>query len=103
MLKVSEFLEVAKLSDIPEDEGLCVTVGDLKIGLFLHDGEVYAINNICPHQGAPLHQGFIDEGIVMCPLHAWEIDVKTGRVMNSTDKVDTYRVRVDGETISVAV
>lgn len=101
--KVSEFQAVAKLSDIPEEEGLCVTVGELKIGLFRHKGEVFAINNVCPHQGAPLSEGYFDDGIVNCPLHAMEICVETGRVMNSTDKVDTYPVRVNGETVSVAI
>lgn len=101
--QVSEFQEVAKLSDIPEEAGLCVTVGKLKIGLFRHKGEVYAINNVCPHQGAPLSEGFFDDGIVRCPVHAWEICVETGRVINRTEKVDTYPVRVDGETVSVAI
>lgn len=102
-MKEGEFTAVAKLSDIPEDEGLCVTVGETKVALFRDGGGVYAIHNFCPHQGAPLHEGFYDDGIVTCALHAWEIDVKTGRVMNSTDKVATYPVRVDGETVRVAV
>lgn len=98
-----EYVMVAQLADIPDDEGICVAVGSEKIALFKHNGTVYALNNICPHQGAPLHEGFFDDGVVTCPLHAWDFDVVTGKVRGGTESAQTYPVRVAGESVEVLV
>lgn len=92
-------VRVADRGDIPEDEGLCVTVGNRQIALFEVDGAIFAIGNICPHQGAPLANGFFEDGIVECPLHGWMFDVRTGRALNGTDPVRTYAVVVEGDAV----
>jgi len=97
------YVEVARLADIPDDEGICVAVGEIKVALFKYDGEVFALNNVCPHQGAPLHEGFFDDGIVTCPLHAWDFDVRTGKVVGSTERAASYPVRIRGDSIEVLV
>ena len=97
------YVEVAGVDDIRDDEGICVEVGDVKVALFRHDGEIFALNNICPHQGAPLHEGFYDNGMITCPLHAWEFDVKTGRVYGGTEHAVTYPVRVTGDRVEVQI
>jgi NAD(P)H-dependent nitrite reductase small subunit len=97
------YVEVANVSDIPDDEGICVAVGEQKIALFKYEGRVYALNNICPHQGAPLHEGFFDDGIVTCPLHAWDFDVKTGKVRGGTEHAVIYPVRLSGDIVEVSI
>ena len=69
---------VAGVKEIPEGRGLRVRVGQQEIGLFRVDGEIYALDNACPHAGFPLSEGVVQEGIVTCPLHQWQFDVRTG-------------------------
>ena len=46
------FQRVARIADLPEQRGLCVHVGEIEIGLYRVEGEVFAMENLCPHAGA---------------------------------------------------
>ena len=97
----AEFVRVAAVGELPEDGGLCVTVGERQVALFNVDGAIHAIGNICPHQGAPLADGFLEDGLVECPMHGWLFDVRTGRALNGTAPVPVYAVVVEGEDVLV--
>lgn len=100
---MSEFQTVAKVSSLPPGQGTTVEVEGKLLALFHHDGEFYAIDDMCPHQGASLGAGHLDdEGAVTCPWHAWRFRVCDGTWCdNPRLKVDTYEVRVDGDEIQV--
>jgi nitrite reductase/ring-hydroxylating ferredoxin subunit len=86
---------VAAADDLPEGERLIVEVGGRSIGIFNVDGELYAVRNRCPHQGAELCRGKVLSGIsapapgqfvfdrehkyLACPWHGWEFDLETGQ------------------------
>jgi nitrite reductase (NADH) small subunit len=66
-------------ADIESRKVRRVPLGDIFAGVFVFDGKVYAIDDECPHRGAFLSDGKIDEsGYVACPLHAWEYNITTG-------------------------
>jgi nitrite reductase (NADH) small subunit len=71
-----------KLDDLPTGESRCVDVGPNQIGLFRNAEGVFAIDNICPHRGAPLHDGFVEDGVVTCPWHQWQFQLKDGICRN---------------------
>ena len=76
-----------------------------KIAVF-HDGaKVYAIDDACPHRGAPLSDGMCREGQVMCPLHAARFDLTTGAALCPPAKtgVTAYAVRIEGDDVHVDV
>lgn len=59
------------------------------------NGQLYAIQNVCPHRGGPLGEGDLDGFALTCPLHAWTFDVRTGvHVANPVVRVKTFPVRV---------
>lgn len=96
---MSEKHRIASVSDIPEQNGLEVTVAGKVIGLFLVDGEVFAIDGLCPHAGGPVGKGYICGSMVTCPWHGWQFDVKTGQhSMSPNMSIAKYDVTVeDGE------
>jgi len=49
------------------------------VALFHHDGQFRAISNACNHKGGPLSEGRLHGEFVMCPWHAWEYSVITGK------------------------
>ncbi len=100
---MSEFQTVAKVGSISEGEGTTVTVGEKLLAVFLHQGKYYAIDDLCPHQGASLGAGYLDEeGAVTCPWHAWRFSVCDGTWCdNPRLKVDTYELRIEGDEIQV--
>jgi nitrite reductase (NADH) small subunit len=66
------------------------------------DGEIYAMDNICPHWGGPLGQGKIENGRLKCPWHGWEFDPKTGKTPRRNNViVSTYKVEIEGESVFV--
>lgn len=101
---MSEFQTVARIGDIPDGEGRAFPVNGKLVGLFRVDDEYFAINDICPHMGASLSSGYMQDGKVMCPWHAWRFDVRDGTWCdNPKVKTDSYPVRVVGDEIQVSV
>jgi len=95
------FQRVAQLSEIPDGGGLCVKIGDLAIGVFNDAGTLYALENACPHSGYPLSEGGIRSGIVVCPLHGWDFDARTGHRPGFEDgwPIPCFAVKVEGDEV----
>jgi len=101
---MSEFVTVAKVGDIPEGRGISCLVGDTVVGVFNDGGRYFAINDLCPHMGASLADGELENGVVACPWHAWRFRVCDGTWCdNPRIKTDSYEVRVAGDQIQVRV
>jgi nitrite reductase/ring-hydroxylating ferredoxin subunit len=64
-------------------------------------GRVYALSNICPHQGAALERGPVEGLILYCPLHRWGFQLSTGTYLDdATVCVRTYTVaHIDGDLL----
>ena len=99
-----DFLTVAKVGDIPEGEGRSYPINGKMIALFNSGGEYSAISDTCPHMGASLASGYVDENSVFCPWHAWRFCIKKGTWLdnpNSKLDLDCYEVRIEGDAIQV--
>jgi len=101
---MGEFVLATRLHELKEEIGVCVTLNGKRVALFRVADEVFALNNVCPHEGGPLADGFVEDDAVMCPLHAWTFDLRTGRVISGGDEsAESYPVRVDGDDVMVDV
>ncbi len=91
--------------DIPRGEGRCFSIKGLRIAIFhLEDGNFRAVDQHCPHRGGPLSDGLVGKDSVICPLHNWRIDLRTGVVAGQEGKkVKTYPVRVEQYEIFLEV
>lgn len=97
------FQRVAKTSDVPAGRGLAVRVGGREIGIFRVGDRYHALDNACPHAGAPLSEGDLEGPIILCSAHGWQFDVTSGI---STDQsfvapIPCFAVRVEGDEILV--
>jgi nitrite reductase/ring-hydroxylating ferredoxin subunit len=94
---------VATVAQVPPGCMKRVEVGDDAVVLYNVDGEIFASSDVCPHRGAPLSQGDLDDGVVMCPLHAWEFDVRTGECVSLPEARPLVRheVRVEDGFVSI--
>jgi nitrite reductase (NADH) small subunit len=70
---------VAKLNDCPPGRGLEAVAGEQLLAIFNVDGQLFAIDGVCPHQGGPLADGELTGCIVTCPWHGWQFDVRSGQ------------------------
>ena len=102
--KVERWIKIASSDSIPPREGRAALVGDRRIAIFNLGDRFLAVDNQCPHQSGPLCDGIIAGDTVVCPLHAWKVDLETGAVVRPADQhqcVRTYPTRVDDGVISI--
>ncbi len=100
---MTEFVAACPLAELPPGEKRVVTLGDREIALVNVEGQVFAVDNDCPHRGGPLGFGDLDGHLLHCPLHAWPFDVRTGQCTLYPDAcLRTYEVRVEEGMILVA-
>jgi nitrite reductase (NADH) small subunit/3-phenylpropionate/trans-cinnamate dioxygenase ferredoxin subunit len=100
----SNFQTVAKVDALLEDTGLPVELNGRAIALFRVDGAYFAIDDHCPHQGAPLCDGVLIDRTVTCTWHGWRFSLEDGRWLDSPRiRIGTYPVRIVGDEIQVAV
>ena len=79
MKKMSDWIDVGTLDDIPRQGARVVKSADGDIAIFRTlDDEVFALRDRCPHKGGPLSQGIVHGNKVACPLHDWKISLDTG-------------------------
>ena len=99
------FVTVARFSTLVEGEGVCVDAGGKKLALFRVGEKCYAIDDICPHRDAPLHEGWVEGLEVECPLHASRFNLETGAFRNPPAKrgVTAYQCQVVGDDVQVDV
>ncbi len=72
--------------------------------LALIDGDVYAVDDACRHRGTALSGGLLRDGVVTCPAHLWQYDVRTGRRHDTEgEPLPTYPVAVVDGTVEVTV
>lgn len=94
---------VCRLEQLREGRGREVRLGpDLTCVLFRVGRRVYAVGSECLHTGAPLADGFVREGCVVCPWHGWMYDLATGRRHSTlfgdlAGGIPSYPVRVDAD------
>lgn len=101
-LSMSEqWLDVCAVEDIPQRGARRFEFEHGVIGLFrTQSGEIYAIDNACPHTGGPLTEGIVHDCAVTCPLHSLIIDLKTGKARgNDEGQVSTYQVEVQNDRV----
>jgi 3-phenylpropionate/trans-cinnamate dioxygenase ferredoxin component len=99
----SGFVTVARVGEIPPGGVKVVRIDEQDVAVFFVDGDYYAIDDICTHDGGPLAEGTLEGCIIECPRHGAKFDVRTGGVvaMPATAPVPTYEVRIEGDEIKV--
>ncbi|MEX0681827.1 MAG: non-heme iron oxygenase ferredoxin subunit [Dehalococcoidia bacterium] len=101
-----EFVRVASASEVPPGEMKIVEVNDQEVVIANIDGEFVCFSNSCTHRQGPLGEGMLlPGGVVECPFHGGQFNVRTGEVVAPPpeEPITTYPVEVDGDEISVAV
>ncbi|WP_152050366.1 Rieske (2Fe-2S) protein [Tautonia marina] len=72
---------VCRFEDVPEGRGRVVRLEDRVIAVFRDGDRIVALDDRCPHAGASLGNGWIEEGAVVCPLHRWRFSLIDGRCL----------------------
>jgi len=91
------------VEELPEGRVMSVTAGHQGICLTHFEGQVSALDNACPHQGGPLGEGSIENGLLRCPWHGWDYHPCTGKAPGFDDGVETFLTKVENGEVYVGL
>jgi len=99
------WVEAGTLDDIPAGRVklLLYEPDELRIAVCNVDGEYYAIEDVCTHDGGPLDQGDLEGDEIECPRHGARFNVRTGEatLMPAVMPVRTFPIKVEGDRVLV--
>ncbi len=100
---MSDWVNVASIEHLGPSESHVVDVNDVMIAVFNIDGDYYAIEDICTHDGAELTGGKVEGDQIICPRHGARFAIKTGEALTppAYEPVTTFPVRVKNGMIQV--
>src|SRR5438067_3966764 len=102
-MSMSEFVRVAKTTDLPDSGKMLLEVEDRIVALLRVGGEFYCIDEVGTHDGGPLSEGRLEDHTIACPRHGAKFDIRTGKALTMPATVDTaaHEVKIEGEDVLV--
>ena len=100
---MSEWVDVIKHSVLAPSEHVLVDVEGVQVAVFNVNGSIYAIEDVCTHDGAEMASGQLDEDQLICPRHGARFCLKTGKALTppAYEPVECFSVRIGAEMIQV--
>jgi len=100
---LQRFVRIAGTADVPPGTAQTFGVGPYEVALFNVNGEYYALENLCPHQGGPIVDGWVEGLTVTCPWHAWCFDLRTGLLaLGETAAIPRFDVCIEQDGVYVS-
>jgi nitrite reductase/ring-hydroxylating ferredoxin subunit len=100
-----ELVTVGRVEDLPEGRGATVELkSGRELALYNVGGGFHAVENFCPHKGAPLADGNLRGHTIECDWHGWLFDVRSGACLNRPSQpLQTYEVVIEDGWIKIRV
>jgi len=90
-------------NQLEEGRVMTVTAGHKDLCLTHYKGKFTAMDNKCPHQGGPLGEGSIENGLLRCPWHGWDFCPHGGNSADYDDGLETFELKIEDNTVYVGM
>ncbi len=97
---------VGKTSEVQDGKLMHITAGGKEIVVTKLDGNYYAMDNVCAHAGADLHEGELNNNELTCPWHGARWDIKTGNLISFPQKLkplQSHKISIEKDTLYVEI
>ena len=96
---------VASLDEVPLTEGLALTVAGKELALFRDGDSLRCLEDSCPHRGAALSEGQVQDGEVVCPWHGWRYGLADGEcsTLPGSAAAQCFEVKLEGQEVWLRV
>jgi 3-phenylpropionate/trans-cinnamate dioxygenase ferredoxin subunit len=100
---MSDWIPVCPLSDLPPGAHRVVDIDDTRVAVFNLDGQLYAIEDLCTHDGGILTGGPVEGDEIVCPRHGARFSIRTGEALAppAFEPTATFPVRVEDGIVQV--
>ncbi len=95
---------VGTIADFPDESCRIAALGEGECLIVRHKNKFHAVGSVCPHQNAPMNDGSLESGQIICRRHGYRFDLKTGdcRTIGGYG-IPVYPVTLEGDSIVVTV
>ena len=101
-MKIEGFERIATIDEVTRTRPKRVMVGEREVVLFRVEDEIFAVENLCPHQQfSVFHQGVLDGYIITCPMHTWSFEIRSGKAVTGSGRIKTFELRVVGNEVLI--
>ncbi len=101
--KSGDYERVCALEEVPEHMPLRVKYGGRGV-LICRDGEeIFAVDEICPHENQSMKRGVVFNGEIICPHHQYRFQLDSGRCNRRCAPVQIYQVKIEDGEVWVSV
>lgn len=99
----SDWMDAVRANEIENNSCVLFDLDDEDIAIYNLDGDYYAIEDRCTHDGGDLASGWIENGCAVCPRHGARFDIKSGQVMAppAYEDVHSFPTRVDNGIVQI--
>ena len=97
---------VGKTLEVQDGKLMHITAGGKEIVVTKLDGNYYAMDNVCTHAGADLHEGELNNNELTCPWHGARWDIKTGNLISFPQKLkplQSHKISIEKDTLYVEI
>lgn len=100
---MSDWINVIDQNALADGEHVVIDVDGTDVAIFKIEGQFYAIEDVCTHDGAEIASGELDGYEIICPRHGARFCVKTGAVTAppAYEDIDTFPIRIENDTVQV--
>lgn len=99
-----DWIAVGATDLVADGDAAEVVVAGNAIAIFRHQGQLFALDAMCAHQGGPIAQGVVDRGCVTCPWHGWQYELATGnQTIHKQKLLETHQIKEEDGQIWVRI
>ena len=99
-LQQDGYVYVCRTNEIEENRAKIFCVAEERIAVYKFENKLFAVHNVCKHQGGPLGEGKISDGCITCPWHGYQYLPQNGQSPPPfKEKVSTYDVKIEKDEV----
>lgn len=102
---MAEWIEIAAVSELPPGSRKIINTPYCEIAVFNLDGEFFAIEDVCSHDGGELASGLCEGDQIICPRHGARFCIRNGLALTppAYENIDTFPVIVENGMVKVDI
>ena len=100
---MADWVVLCEVDETPAEGAVAaLEVGGRTVCLTRIGGTLCAVDGVCPHRGAPLAEGWLEGGNLVCPWHAWSFDLHTGQAeYPAGEQIAVFALKQVGEDVLI--
>ncbi len=95
--------KLCAVDEFPDNSMRRFTINGREILLARYENQFHALSEKCTHRGGSLSEGTLEDGIITCPLHFGQFDVRTGKVVGPPpmEPLQTVEVTIENGAVYI--